>query len=78
MTLLLPMVIYAKGIHFDNVFDFDHVLSYLVGGFLIGIFLLLFYNRLYIYREQEINKQQHKQNIRLSTIMQTGEFLVCS
>lgn len=72
MTLLLPMVIYAKGIHFDNVFDFDHVLSYLVGGFLIGIFLLLFYNRLYIYREQEINKQQHKQNIRLSTIMQTG------
>ena len=72
MTLMLPMVIYAKGIHFDNVFDFDHVLSYLVGGFLIGIFLLLFYNRLYIYREQEINKQQHKQNIRLSTIMQTG------
>lgn len=70
--LLLPMMMHAQEFHFDNIFDFDHVLSYLVAGFLIGVFLLLFYNRLYIYREQEINKLQHSQNMRLSTIMQTG------
>ncbi len=72
MILLLPMTMHAQGIHFDNIFDSDHVLSYFVAGFLIGIFLLLFYNRLYVYREQEINKLQHSQNMRLSTIMRTG------
>ena len=70
--LPVPTILQAQNFHFDNIFDFNHVLAYLVAGFLIGIFLLLFYNRLYIYREQDINKQQHSQNARLSIIMQTG------
>lgn len=70
--LPVPTILQAQNFHFDNIFDFNHVLAYLVAGFLIGIFLLLFYNRLYVYREQDINKQQHSQNARLSIIMQTG------
>ena len=70
--LLTPCVIQAQKFHFDNIFDFEHVLAYLVAGLLIGIFLLLFYNRLYVYREQDINKLQHSQNNRLAIIIQTG------
>ena len=70
--LPVPTVLLAQDFHFDNIFDFNHILAYLVAGFLIGIFLLLFYNRLYVYREQDINKIQREQNTRLSIIMQTG------
>ena len=70
--LLTPCVIQAQDFHFDNIFDFEHILAYLVAGLLIGIFLLLFYNRLYVYREQDINKLQHSQNNRLAIIIQTG------
>ena len=57
----------------DNLFDFDHVLAYIVAGLLITIFVLLFNNRLYVYKEHDNNKQLKNQNERLALVMQTGK-----
>ena len=70
--LLTPSLMQAQKLHFDNLFDAEHNLAYLVAVIFIGIFVLLFYNRLYVYREQDINKKRQSQNARLAIVMQTG------
>ena len=55
-----------------TAFDFDHLLVYLVAALLIAMFVLIFYNRLYVYREQEVNSQNRSQNARLALILKTG------
>lgn len=70
--LLVPDIIYAHDRLFDNLFDFDHILAYVVAALLITIAVSLFYNRLYIFREQELKKKQGSESQRLSIIMQAG------
>lgn len=55
-----------------NAFDFDHLLVYLIATLLIAVFVLLFYNRLYVFREQTANSQNQSQNARLRLVLQTG------
>ena len=69
---LTPDILQARVFDFDKYFDSDHIIAYVVAAFLIATIVSLFYNRLYIYREQDLKKQQEKQNIRLSLIMQAG------
>ena len=70
---LIPAILQARTFDFDKYFDSDHIIAYVVAALLIATTVSLFYNRLYIYREQDLKKQQEKQNIRLSLIMQTGK-----
>lgn len=55
-----------------NAFDFDHLLAYSIAAMLIAVFVLIFYNRLYIYREQNASHQNLSQNSRLRLVLQTG------
>lgn len=68
----MPSITQAQNFHIDTLFDFDHMLAYIVAGLMIAIFVLLFYNRLYVYRENDINNETRNQNVRLATIMRTG------
>ena len=70
---LTPDILQARAFDFDKYFDSDHIIAYVVAALLIATTVSLFYNRLYIYREQDLKKQQEKQNTRLSLIMQTGK-----
>ena len=56
-----------------NAFDFDHLLVYLLAALLIAVFVLIFYNRLYVFREQEFSNRSRSQNARLRLILQTGK-----
>jgi signal transduction histidine kinase len=60
----------------EHVFDFDHILAYIIAGMLIAIFVLLFYNRLYVFKEQDQQKKGQIQNSRLSLVLQTGNLVL--
>ena len=55
-----------------QIFDFDHLLAYTTGILLIAGLVLLFYNRLYAFREKEEQMNNQSQNKRLALILQTG------
>jgi signal transduction histidine kinase len=55
------------------VYDFDHTLAYVVAFLLIGVFVLIFYNRLYVFQRQEVNASRRSQNARLALILKAGK-----
>ena len=59
-----------------NAFDFEHLMAYVVAAMLIAVFVLIFYNRLFVWREQEVNAQDRSQNARLGLVLQTGNLRI--
>ena len=53
-------------------FDMPHLMAYLVAGLLISIFVMIFYNRLYYYREKEMRAESERLNVQLSLIMDSN------
>ena len=45
----------------------------MVAVLLIGMFVLIFYNRLYVYQRQEVNASRRSQNARLALILKAGK-----
>lgn len=72
LFLIAPLSLYAQKEALEHVFDADHLIAYGVGLLLISVFVLLFYNRIYIFREQEQRKKEQIQNNRLALVLQTG------
>ena len=72
VLVLTPGILRAQTLHLDTLFDFDHILAYFVAGLLITIFVSLFYNRLYLYREHEVLNLHKSRNARLALVMQAG------
>ena len=56
-----------------KVYDFDHIFAYGAALLLISVFVLFFYNRLYVYRRQEINNVRRSQNARLALILKASK-----
>ncbi len=57
----------------EKLFDFEHMTVYVMAAFLIGFFLLLFYNFIYHYREVDAKTQGLSQYARLSLVLQTSK-----
>lgn len=76
IMMIAPSMLQAQNSHLDNIFDFDHLLAYIVAGLFVSIFVLLFYNRLYVYREHEVNNFHKSQNARLALVIQTGKLRI--
>ena len=70
LTFSLPLMAQV-GINIERVFDFEHIVAYMTTFFLIGFFVLLFYNFVYHYREQDAKMQGLSQYGRLSLVLQT-------
>ncbi len=69
----MSLAAYAGTDDIIRAFDFEHMLVYFVAAVFIGVFVLLFYNRLYIYREQQAAIESKSQNGRLALVLQTGK-----
>ncbi len=55
VTLLVTaLTAAAQKENLETVADFHHIAAYLVAALLIGIFMMIFSNRVYYYREKEI------------------------
>ena len=61
----------------ERLFDFVHMTAYSTAAFLIGFFLLLFYNFVYHYREQDAKMKGLSQYGRLSLVLQTSGLRLC-
>ena len=57
LMLLFSATAYAQSENWSTVADRYHLSAYLVAILLIGVFVLIFSNRLYYYREQEVSNR---------------------
>ena len=69
LTLAGPMVVQAQTEDIKTIFDIHHLLGYLVAGFLITVFVMIFYNRLIFFRERDVTQQSKQLIDQLSLIM---------
>ena len=60
-----------------RLFDFEHMTVYVMAAFLIGFFVLLFYNFVYHYLEKDAKTQGLSQYARLSLVLQTSNLKLC-
>ena len=56
ITLLLAMtsMVHAQAENMDTIVDAPHLAAYFVAALMITVFVMIFTNRLYYFREQEI------------------------
>ena len=81
LTATLPMLLaagpaWAQSADAGAVYDAEHIVAYIVATLLISVFVLTFYNRLFVFREQEVNAQNRSLNARLALVLQSGKVRV--
>ena len=64
---------HAQKENMETLFDIHHLLAYLVAGFLIAVFVMLFYNRVFYYREKDARRQSNRLNTQLSMILDSNK-----
>ena len=64
---------FAQKENMDTLFDLPHLMAYLVAGLLISVFVMVFYNRVFYYREREVNKQSERLNEQLTLVMDSNK-----
>ncbi len=73
LLLMYPPAAFAQKEDIIRAFDMPHMMAYLVAGLLISIFVMIFYNRLYYYREKEVRTESERLNVQLSLIMDSND-----
>lgn len=53
----------------ETIADWPHLAAYMVAALLIGIFVMIFSNRLFYYREKEINTKSRQMNTQLGLVL---------
>ena len=59
----------AQKENMETLFDAPHMMAYLVAGLMITIFVMIFSNRVFFYREQEVRSESERLNAQLALIM---------
>lgn len=67
------LVAHAQKENMETLFDIHHLLGYLVAAFLISVFVMLFYNRVFYYQEKEARRQFNRLNAQLSMILDSSK-----
>ena len=64
---------HAQKENMETLFDIHHLLAYLVATFLITVFVMLFYNRVFYYQEKEARRQSNRLNTQLAMILDSSK-----
>ena len=64
---------HAQKENLDTLFDIHHILAYLVAALLITITVMLFYNRLFYYKEKDASNQANRLNTQLSMVLESNK-----
>ena len=72
-AIMLPIMAYAQIENVRAAFDARHLVAYLVAAFLISVFVMLFYNRLYYFREQQVGSDTERLNAQLAMILESSK-----
>ena len=63
-------------LHISTLLSSNYLLAFVAAGLLISFLILLFYNRHYLSREEDINNENRSSMARLSIIMQIGRIKI--
>ena len=69
IALIGPLTALAQKENMETILDIHHILAYLVAGFLITVFVMIFYNRVIYFREREVTRKAKQLIAQLSLIM---------
>ena len=72
-ALALPLVARAQIEDVRAAFDVRHLIAYLVAAFLISVFVMLFYNRVYYFREKQMAQDTARINAQLAMILESSK-----
>ncbi len=70
---VLPIMAHAQIEDVYAAFDARHLVAYLVAAFLISVFFMLFYNRLYYFREKQVSSDTEQMNAQLAMILESSQ-----
>ena len=70
---MLPLLLHAQIENVRAAFDSQHLVAYLVAAFLVSIFMMLFYNRVYYFREKEVSANTERLNAQLAMILESSK-----
>ena len=73
LMLLFSATAYAQAENWNTIADPYHLSAYLVAVLLIGVFVLIFSNRLYYYREQEVSNRAKQLNTQLALVLNSNK-----
>lgn len=71
-TLLLlasATLTFAQEENLDTIADWYHLSAYLVAALMISVFVMGFYNRVFYFRQQQVNTQAKRLNTQLSLVL---------
>ncbi len=72
LVLTLPLAASALTGGMENAFAPDRIASYVIAALLIGVFVLIYFNFICHFREEDAKKMAASQNARLGLALQTG------
>ena len=61
----------AQQENINTLYELSHLMAYLVAGLLISFFVMIFSNRLFWYREKEVNTEAERLNTQLGLVMES-------
>ena len=73
LLLVFSMVAYAQAETLETIADRHHLSAYLVAALLIGVFVMIFSNRLYYFREKEVNSRARQLNTQLGLVLNSNK-----
>ena len=73
VLLVMARMAHAQTADVGTFADLHHLGAYLVAGLLITVFVMIFTNRLYYYREQEVNSRAKLLNSQLALVLSSNK-----
>jgi signal transduction histidine kinase len=70
---MLPLMVHAQMENVRAAFDARHLVAYAVAAFLISVFVMLFYNRIYYFREKQVSNETERINAQLAMILESSK-----
>ena len=71
--LLCATTVYAQTENWHTIADRHHLAAYLVAGLMIVLFVMIFSNRLFYFREQEVNIRARQLNTQLALVLNSNK-----
>ena len=72
-AMMLPIMAHAQIEDIRAAFDGQHLVAYFVAAFLISVFVMLFYNRVYYFREKQMSSETIQMNAQLAMILESSK-----
>lgn len=73
LFLAMTNMVHAQAENMDTIADSHHLAAYFVAALMIAVFAMIFSNRLYYYREQEVSAQTKQLNTQLALVMNSNK-----